>query len=42
MMMPAQPKLYHIVHVDRLPGIVAEGQLWCDREMLWNQHLHCQ
>ena len=34
MMIPAQPKLYHIVHVDRLPGIVAEGQLWCDREML--------
>jgi hypothetical protein len=31
---PAQAKLYHIVHVDRLRAIVAEGQLLCDREVL--------
>lgn len=28
------PKLYHIVHVDRLPSIVAEGCLWCDAEVV--------
>ncbi len=27
---PAAPKLYHIVHVDRLPSIVADGGLRCD------------
>ena len=27
---PARPKIYHIVHVDRLPSIVADGNLWCD------------
>lgn len=31
---PAQPKLYHIVHVDRLRSIVADGHLWCDREVV--------
>jgi hypothetical protein len=30
---PAQPKIYHIVHVDRLASIVADGQLWCDAVM---------
>lgn len=30
---PAQPKIYHIVHVDRLPSIVADGCLWCDAEI---------
>ncbi|MCG5531517.1 DUF4433 domain-containing protein [Halorhodospira halochloris] len=34
MTVPAQPKLYHIVHVDRLPSIVADGLLWCDAEIL--------
>ena len=34
MTVPEQPKLYHIVHVDRLRSIVADGQLWCDREVL--------
>ena len=28
------PKLYHIVHVDRLPSIVADGCLWCDAEVV--------
>jgi hypothetical protein len=30
---PANPKIYHIVHVDRLPSIVAEGCLWSDAEI---------
>lgn len=34
MTVPAQPKLYHIVHVDRLPPIVADGLLWCDAEIV--------
>ncbi len=28
---PPKPKIYHIVHVDRLPSIIADGYLWCDR-----------
>ena len=32
--MPARPKLYHIAHVDRLPSIVANQCLWCDREIV--------
>lgn len=31
---PVQPKIYHIVHVDRLPSIVADGCLWCDAEVV--------
>ena len=27
---PAEPKIYHIVHVDRLASIVANGCLWSD------------
>ena len=27
---PDDPKIYHIVHVDRLPSIVSDGGLWCD------------
>lgn len=27
---PAAPKIYHIVHVDRLSSIIADGYLWCD------------
>ena len=30
---PAEPKIYHIVHVDRLASIVADGFLWCDTEV---------
>ena len=33
MQTPANPKIYHIVHRDRLPSIVADGRLWCDEEM---------
>ena len=31
---PARPKLYHVTHVDNLRGVVAEGGLVCDREMM--------
>jgi hypothetical protein len=31
---PASPKIYHIVHVDRLPSIIADGVLWCDAEIV--------
>ena len=34
MTLPARPKLYHIAHVDRLPSIVTDQCLWCDREVL--------
>ena len=27
---PATPKIYHIVHVDRLGLIASDGALWCD------------
>lgn len=37
MTVPAQPKVYHIVHVDRLPSILADGCLWCDAEVLQRQ-----
>lgn len=30
---PQRPKIYHIVHVDRLASIVADGHLWCDATM---------
>ena len=31
---PAAPKIYHIVHVDRLPSIIADGCLWSDAEVV--------
>lgn len=30
---PAAAKVYHIVHVDRLPSIVSDGCLWSDARM---------
>ncbi len=30
---PANPKIYHIVHMDRLASIIADGHLWCDAEI---------
>ena len=33
MLKPTHPKIYHIVHIDRLPSIIADGYLWCDSEM---------
>lgn len=34
MLVPPQPKIYHIVHADRLASIVADGCLWCDSEVV--------
>lgn len=34
MTVPVQPKIYHIVHVDRLSSIIADGCLWCDAEIV--------
>lgn len=34
---PLCPKLYHIVHVDRLSSILKDGFLWCDVHMA--QHI---
>ncbi len=37
MPVPAQPKIYHIVHVDNLASIVADGCLWSDSVMVQRQ-----
>jgi ssDNA thymidine ADP-ribosyltransferase, DarT len=37
MPVPARPKIYHIVHVDRLPSIIADGSLWSDAVMVTRQ-----
>lgn len=34
MLVPATPKIYHIVHVDRLPSIINDGFLWCDADVV--------
>ena len=31
---PAAPKIYHIVHMDRLASIITDGALWCDAKVL--------
>lgn len=31
---PVNPKIYHIVHIDRLPSIIADDWLWCDVEIV--------
>lgn len=33
MPVPARPKIYHIVHVDNLASIVADGEIMCDAAM---------
>lgn len=30
---PAQPKIYHILHIDKLASVLAAGGLWCDAEI---------
>ena len=30
---PSLPKIYHIIHVDRLPSVIADGELCCDQVM---------
>jgi hypothetical protein len=33
MPVPTHPKIYHIVHIDKIPSIVTDGRLWCDATM---------
>ena len=33
MAVPADPSVYHILHVDRLPSVITDGELWCDQIM---------
>ena len=33
MQIPDNPKIYHIVHIDRLQSIVEDGYLYCDTEV---------
>jgi hypothetical protein len=37
MRVPDQLKIYHILHVDRLASVVADGYLWSDAEVLRRQ-----
>jgi hypothetical protein len=34
---PSEPKIYHILHVDRLSSIIDDGNLWCDAEIARRQ-----
>jgi ssDNA thymidine ADP-ribosyltransferase, DarT len=36
---PARPKIYHIVHIDKLPSIIADGCLSCDAKILRRPHI---
>ncbi len=33
-MVPANLKIYHIIHIDRLPSVIADDYLWCDDIMV--------
>jgi hypothetical protein len=33
-LVPAQPRIYHITHVDNLPSIIQAGGLWSDAKMM--------
>ncbi|TAM77190.1 DUF4433 domain-containing protein [bacterium] len=39
MSIPAQPKIYHIVHVDNISSIIADGCLWSDAVMVRRQDI---
>lgn len=34
----AMPAIYHMTHVKNLPGILAEGGIWCDRKAAARSH----
>jgi len=34
MSVPTAPKIYHITHLDNLPGILAQGGLWSDAQRI--------
>lgn len=31
---PARPRIYHITHIDNLPGIIEDGVLWSDAALI--------
>lgn len=33
MTVPERPKIYHIMHIDRLRSLIQNGYLWCDQEI---------
>ena len=33
MLIPESPKIYHIIHVDRLSSVIKDGSLWCDAKV---------
>lgn len=35
---PAQPKIYHIIHIDRLASVITDCCLWCDAVMAQSDH----
>jgi len=37
-MQPVNPKIYHILHIDRLKSVIDNGGLWSDNEVV-NQKL---
>lgn len=37
MPVPERPKIYHIVHVDRLHSILNDSHLFCDAEIVRRQ-----
>jgi hypothetical protein len=34
MSMPMNPKIYHILHADRIPSLLTDEYLWCDAEVI--------
>ena len=39
MSVPERPKIYHIVHIDRLASIIQNRGLWCDAKMVQHSGL---
>lgn len=37
MTVPVDPPIFHITHVDNVPGILREGGLWCDSQRIARQ-----
>jgi hypothetical protein len=37
---PRDPQIFHITHIDNLPGIIREAGVWCDKERI-GRNLQC-